>query len=140
MARDEAAREDIRLARAQIRNAMRFPLWITLFVGIVLLVLGVRQESDFSSWLLWMIGGALIALSIGMWLAFDWARTAYGILGTIVCAIFVFDLVAHRPQLDLASGIKIFQVLFWGWIALYAFLPSTRRLFARAKGAPAKVT
>lgn len=137
MARDDSAREEIRLARAQIRNAMRFPLWITMIIGVVLLVIGVMQETELHSWILWMAGAALIALSVGMWFAVDWARIGYGLLGALVCAVFLLDLAFQKPQLDLQSGIRIFQALFWGWIALYAFLPSTRRLFARAKGTPA---
>lgn len=135
MARDEFARQEIRLARSQIRNEMRFPLWITMIIGVALLVIGALQETEFHSWLLWMAGAALIALSVGMWFAFGWARIGYGALGALVCAVFLIDLAFHKPQLDVESGIRIFQALFWSWIAIYAFLPSTRRLFARAKGA-----
>jgi hypothetical protein len=137
MTGEELARQDIRLARSQIRNEMRFPLWITMIIGIALLVVGAMQESDVHSWLLWMAGAALIALSVGMWFAVDWARVGYGILGALVCAVFLVGLAVRKPQFDLDSGIRIFQALFWGWIAIYAFLPSTRRLFARAKGSAA---
>jgi len=137
MTRDDAARQDIQLARAEIRNAMRFPLWITAIIGVALLVIGLMQETELHSWMLWMAGAALIALSVGMWFAVGWARVGYGLLGALFCAVFVLGLAFQKPQLDLQSGVRIFQALFWGWIALYAFLPSTRRLFARAKGAAA---
>jgi hypothetical protein len=138
MAGDALARQEIRLARAQIRNEMRFPLWLTLIVGLGLVVSGALQASDLDSWLMWMSGAALIALSLGMWFAFDWARVAYGILGAVICAVFLVEFAVRRPPISLDAIIKGFQVLFWGWIALYAFLPSTRRLFAKAKGAAAK--
>jgi hypothetical protein len=134
MARDENAREEVRLARTQIRNEMRFPLWITLIIGVALLAIGALQDTEFHSWLLWMAGAALIALSVGMWFAIDWARVGYGILGALGCALFLLQLAFNKPQIDINSGLRIFQALFWGWIAIYAFLPSTRRLFARAKG------
>jgi hypothetical protein len=133
MADKELARQEIRLAREQIRSQMRFPLWLTFLVGAALLVVGALQEQDLHSWLVWMSGSALIALSLGMWFAFDWARVGYGLLGLIGCAAFAVEITMHRQELDLATILELFQALFWGWIAIYAFLPSTRRLFARTR-------
>ena len=136
MADKDLAGRDIEQARQRIRSQMRFPLWLTLLVGVALLIAGALRDEDFHAWLMWMSGAALIALSIGMWCAFDWARLAYGILGAVVCGIFVVELALRGRVLDLEAILKLFQVLFWGWIAVYAFLPSTRRLFAQAKRAP----
>jgi hypothetical protein len=111
---------------------MLFPLLFTTAAGIALLVVGATAEDKLDAWLGWMSGVGLIVLNVGIWFAFEWARIGYGILGLVLCGIAVFTLATGERKLNLDT---IDKPILWGLIAIFAFLPSTKRQFARANAA-----
>jgi hypothetical protein len=130
--------DDQTLARKRIRDQMLWPLLFTSLAGIVLIVVGVTSQDQVDAWLAWISGGGLLVLNLGMWFAQHWARLGYGILGTVLCTIAVYGLAVGKQPLNLDT---VDKPILWGLIAIFAFMPSTKRAFdaswARADDKPA---
>jgi hypothetical protein len=121
---------DPRLARKLIRSQMLFPLLLTTLAGIALIVIGATVKDEFDAWLAWMSGVVLLVLNVGVWFAMNWARLGYGILGTLLCGIAVYAFATGQRKLNLDT---IDKPILWGLIAIYAYLPATKRQFMEAK-------
>jgi len=118
--------DDPALARKRIRDQMLWPLLFTTAAGIVLVIVGVMSTDKLDAWLAWISGGGLLVLNLGMWFVQNWARLGYGILGTVLCTIAVYELAVGKLPLTLDT---VDKPILWGLIAIFAFMPSTKRAF-----------
>ena len=118
--------DDPALARKRIRDQMLWPLLFTTAAGIVLVIVGVMSTDKLDAWLAWISGGGLLVLNLGMWFVQNWARLGYGILGTVLCTIAVYELAVGKQPLNLDT---VDKPILWGLIAIFAFMPSTKRAF-----------
>jgi hypothetical protein len=88
-----------------------------------------------------------IGLGVGIERAQDWARCLSGVLSVLIVVISLYptmEMISHssRP----IGGISVLVVLWvlfvpvlWTIVAIYCFLPSTRRHFAEVREARARV-
>ena|SRR5258706_8980977 len=87
----------------------------------------------------------LIALSVGMWRASEWARWGCGLL-SILSSVRLLLILPNALTTDVrgtSSGttvliVTLFFALFWAAIAFYCLRPTTGKLFAQIRAARAR--
>jgi hypothetical protein len=88
----------------------------------------------------------LIALSVGMWRASEWARWGCGllsILSSVRLLLMFLSLVLKADVRGTSSGttaliMVLFFSLFWAAVAFYCLRPTTGKLFAQIREARAR--
>jgi hypothetical protein len=90
------------------------------------------------TWLDAVYGFVLVAISVGLWRAQQWARWAAAVVSTLSSIWSILVLVhAQRegPPLSPTTFLVGFFALFWAAIALYLLLPSTGVRFSELHAA-----
>jgi hypothetical protein len=97
------------------------------------------------AWLDIAFAVALVAISLGIWKAWEWARWACGLVGILSCANLIDSFWAMVSRGDLRGsssalvplGMMLFFALFWAAVAFYCLRPSTGKLFAHVRASRA---
>ncbi len=131
-------------------RATRRRRWLaTLFflLGVLGIFFGAHRwtnPSPGSPWRSFGVALACIGLGVGVELGREWARWSSGILGlaagafSMLMTVMMIADVILTPHWDLILIIGIWVPLFPGLsiaVAVYCFLPSTRRHFAEVRQA-----
>lgn len=120
-------------AHHDVRLNLGCILWITFFGGIGAIVIGVSTLPTMLAWVQIVLGIDLIAVGVGIWYAKEWARWAAGIIAALFSLSKLVGVVAEVVSANLAGFFGLIGVGFYGLLAWYAFLPSTRKRFADAR-------
>jgi hypothetical protein len=130
----------------------RWIAFLFFMLGALAIWVGLRRwsTSSFSrSCFAVGIGLGCVGLGVGIELAREWARRACGYLGAIVAAFLVWQTTVNivmdfvrSPSWSLLPMIGLLILVFpalWTAVAIYCFLPSTRRHFAEVREHGARV-
>lgn len=128
--------------------------WLALLLfglGIVAVWIDVHRWSESSvlrSCLQLGIAVGCFGLGVGIETAREWARKMCGTLGAVLAVYFIWFTVVHvwmdfvrHPSWGFLPVIVFWTVVFpalWTAVAIYCFLPSTRRHFAEVREAHAR--
>ena len=105
---------------------------------------GVLSSSP--SWFGISMTAILIALSLGMWRASEWARWGCGSVSVLASVRVLLMFVPYTLRADVrgtSSGttaliLTLLFALFWGAMAFYCLRPTTGKLFAQIREARAR--
>ena len=117
-------------AHSEIRRDLSLVLWMASMSSLALIGLGAFQVPAFLGWGC-LAGGVLLAVAvIGAWFAREWGRYAIGITSAIMC---IADLVKIWIDSDWDGVEHLIRAGVLAYCAVYAFLPSTKTKFVRAR-------